>query len=60
MSKFIKLIMDNKEWLFSGVGMFVVGAIIKLFKKKKNNGNNFIQTGNIKAGRDVKIKNGGK
>lgn len=38
---------ENKEWLFSGVGLVVLGWIFKLFfnkkKDKKENSNTFIQ-----------------
>jgi hypothetical protein len=28
-------IVENKEWIFSGIGVFVLGIIYALFKKKK-------------------------
>ncbi len=28
-------IFENKEWIFSGIGVFVIGIIYALFKKKK-------------------------
>ncbi|MFK4464635.1 hypothetical protein [Bacillus sp. RC252] len=46
-------IIANKEWIFSGIGIFIVGGIISFFKKKSSvkpinnkyqDGNNNIQT----------------
>jgi hypothetical protein len=28
-------ILANKEWLFSGIGILILGLLIKQFKKKK-------------------------
>jgi plastocyanin domain-containing protein len=30
-------IIENKEWIFSGIGVFFVGLIITIFTKKKKN-----------------------
>jgi hypothetical protein len=61
--KTIKWVVDNKEWLFSGVGIVVVlwigRAIFKVRQAKSSqkirSGNNSI---NMQAGRDIKIKGG--
>ncbi|MDA1587130.1 hypothetical protein CN959_24970 [Bacillus cereus] len=46
-------IIANKEWIFSGIGIFIVGGIISLLKRKSSakqinskhqSGNNNIQT----------------
>lgn len=31
-------IINNIEWIFSGIGVFVITGIISLFIRKKNNG----------------------
>jgi len=28
-------IIENKEWIFSGIGVFVLGIVYALFKKKR-------------------------
>lgn len=56
-------IIENKEWLFSGIGLTTVSFILGLFLKKKNrktrdhqqvisSGNN---STNIQGGRDVHV-----
>ncbi|MEY2369866.1 hypothetical protein [Lysinibacillus capsici] len=48
-------LISNKEWIFSGIGVFILGGIVSLFKIKsrkpkkhqnikKQSGNNNIQT----------------
>lgn len=48
----------NKEWVFSGVGLFVISTISTLFVKTKNK-NQVQKVGNnstaIQVGRDLKI-----
>lgn len=61
---------DNKEWLFSGVGIAIITLVFNAFKKRnklnklqpqnkqvQKNGN---KSKNIQAGNDVNITNGGK
>jgi hypothetical protein len=31
---YMEYLIDNKEWIFSGIGVLIVGAIINFFKKK--------------------------
>lgn len=43
MDKIIPFIVDNKEWVFSGIGVFVLGGIVTFIKKilpKKKEKNN--------------------
>ena len=51
-------IMDNKEWVFSGVGVFILSTIITLmFRKSTVNQNQKVgnnSTG-IQVGRDLKV-----
>ena len=28
-------ILENKEWIFSGIGVFIIGLIITLFTRKR-------------------------
>lgn len=56
----IEWIVDNKEWLFSGVGVVAVGWIARvLFKKLQVAPSQTIRSGdgstNVQAGRDVNI-----
>lgn len=57
---FIDLIIDNKEWMFSGVGVVVVVWMVRfLFKKTYSSSTQTIRSGanstNIQAGRDVSL-----
>jgi len=53
-------IIDNKEWIFSGIGVFVLGLIITVVRKKNSkkisqkqkSGNN---STNIQVGGNVEI-----
>ncbi|WP_431030139.1 hypothetical protein [Lysinibacillus sp. LZ02] len=51
-------LIENKEWVFSGVGLFIISTIITLFTKTKNKkqvqkvGNNSTA---IQVGRDFKV-----
>lgn len=64
----MEYIKDNIEWLFSGIGVYILGGVITvllfiikfIFSNKKSNGDGSIQTGNIKAGGDVKIEGGNR
>jgi len=37
MRQFIQLIIDNKEWIFSGIGVAIVVIIVKIFLDRKKN-----------------------
>jgi len=57
----LEWIMENKEWLFSGVG---VAFFVALIRGVKNQSNKQVQKGgdgsvNIQVGGDVNIKKGG-
>ncbi len=53
-------VIDNKEWLFSGVGIFVITVVISIFTSKKraikqtqksgSNSTNYQSTGDINIG----------
>jgi hypothetical protein len=53
-------LIDNKEWLFSGVGVFIFGVIISFFTRKNasnsqtqksgDNSNNYQASGDINIG----------
>ena len=50
--------LNNCEWIFSGIGVFVIGLIITIFrKKKKKNFSQYQKSGknsiNIQASRDI-------
>lgn len=60
MEDFFAWIIDNKEWLFSGVGLVVVAWVGRLiFKKTCVSSKQTIRSGdsstNVQAGRDVSI-----
>lgn len=60
MEDFITWIVDNKEWLFSGVGLIIVGWVGRLFfKKTYSSSTQTIRSGDsstsVQAGRDVNI-----
>lgn len=62
MDELIKWVMDNKEWLFSGIGIVVLVWIVRtIFKRRETNSAQSIQTGkdsiNFQAGRDVNLNN---
>ncbi|OJV21642.1 MAG: hypothetical protein BGO30_02790 [Bacteroidetes bacterium 41-46] len=38
----INTIIENKEWIFSGVGILIVGGIIKYFYRRFNNTSDLI------------------
>ena len=58
----MKWILENKEWLFSGLGIFIVSLVIGFFMKKSpsnkqiqksgDNSTNFQASGDIKIGRN--------
>jgi hypothetical protein len=55
-------VIDNKEWLFSGVGIFVITLLISIFTRKKSdikqsqksgsNSKNYQSAGDINIGRN--------
>lgn len=61
MSGFASWVIENKEWLFSGVGLVILAWIVrKLFRRTRDTSSQAIRAGdnsaNIQAGRDVNIK----
>lgn len=62
----LEWIIENASWIFDGIGVTVLAAIVGLFFKKKldnqntqtiNSGNN---STNIQGGKDVNVNIGGK
>jgi hypothetical protein len=54
-------IIDNKEWIFSGAGIFILTLIIGVFVKKSSTSKQIQKSGsnstNYQAGGDIKIGN---
>jgi len=60
LDEFAAWVIDNKQWLFSGVGVVVVTLMGRLiFKKRYASSTQTIRSGdsstNVQAGRDVNI-----
>lgn len=60
MDEILTLLKDNKEWLFSGVGVVIVAGIWRFFfKKRQAELTQTIQAGerstNVQSGRDAHI-----
>ena len=60
MEEIMSWVFDNKEWLFSGVGIVVFGGLIRLLMKKNSSSSSQnIRSGensiNLQAGRDLDI-----
>lgn len=60
MEEFVAWVLDNKTWLFSGVGVAVVGWAARLaYLKRRASSTQSIRSGdsstNIQAARDVNI-----
>lgn len=60
MEDFVAWVINNKEWLFSGVGLVVVAWVGRLvFKKTYASSTQTIRSGdsstNVQSGRDVNI-----
>lgn len=60
MEEFVAWVIDNKQWLFSGVGLVVVAWVGRLiFKKRYASSTQIIRSGdsstNVQVGRDVNI-----
>ena len=58
-------LIENKDWVFSGVGVMAITAIGGILFKKKNSGKQqSIQSGdnstNIQGGNNVRVEIGGK
>ncbi|MCK5762911.1 MAG: hypothetical protein KAH05_02210 [Clostridiales bacterium] len=51
----IEWILNNKEWVFSGVGVAIVVTLLAVLKRKNNSGNN--QTIISGTARDIKQTN---
>jgi hypothetical protein len=60
LEEFVAWVIDNKQWLFSGVGLVVVAWVGRLiFKKRYASSTQTIRSAdsstNVQAGRDVNI-----
>lgn len=55
-------IMENKEWIFSGVGVVVIGAVGRFLYKKRSESGQVQKSGknsvNIQVGKDFNIGKG--
>ena len=53
-------ILENKEWLFSGIGVIAIGFLIRLIAKNASTSKQVQKAGknseNYQAGRDINIK----
>jgi len=53
------VIWGHKEWLFSGIGVFILGSLVNFFRKKNDSSTQIIRSGNasinIQAGRDIDL-----
>ncbi|PES81324.1 hypothetical protein CN327_01425 [Bacillus cereus] len=52
MEKYIQYLIDNKEWVFSGIGVPLVFGIYKLFKRDKSGRQGTTFTFNQKSGKN--------
>ena len=60
----MEYVINNIEWIFSGIGVFIIALVIRMFlnrkRKKTSNIRQKIKSGkkstNIQAGRDLEIK----
>jgi hypothetical protein len=52
-------IIDNKDWIFSGVGIFIIPLVIGIFVKKQSSSKQIQKSGskstNYQAGGDINI-----
>jgi len=60
LANFVAWVVDNKQWLFSGAGLVVIGWLVRrIFKKSYSSSIQTIRSGdsstNVQAGRDVSI-----
>lgn len=46
----LDLVLENKEWIFSGIGVFLLGFLIKIFANKSKQSSNIINAGSIYGG----------
>jgi hypothetical protein len=55
-------VLDNKGWLFSGIGVAAITAVVALFKRRQNGTTQTQHSGanstNVQAGRDININGG--
>jgi len=60
LEEFVGWVIDNKQWLFSGVGLVVIAWVVRLiFRKRYASSTQTIRSGdsstNVQAGRDVSV-----
>jgi len=52
-------IIENKDWIFSGIGVFIISLVIGLFAKKYTSSKQIQKSGanstNYQSGRDINI-----
>lgn len=56
---YMQWIIDNKDWIFSGVGIFIITLIIGVFARKQSSSKQTQKSGsssnNYQSGRDINI-----
>jgi len=62
MEKIVTWAVDNKEWLFSGLGVFVLSMLVMYFAKAKKNASSQVirsgdQSTNVQVGGDIHVNN---
>lgn len=63
MSNFLQFISDNKEWIFSGIGVSAIAGIIALLRKRsgiKNQNQSISQTVNVNIPISASLNNDNK
>jgi len=58
--KTMEWLLENKEWLFGGIGVTVIGLIYSFFLKKKKRSDNLSQTQNQHQTVNIEINDGNK
>lgn len=52
----IKYLIENKEWIFSGIGVLIVVKIIEMIsKKRRNSKKNYLESNEVNAEGDIHI-----
>jgi hypothetical protein len=59
-SEALTWLIDNMEWIFSGIGVAAIGWLFLLFKRRQNGLNQRQRSGrnstNLQAGKDINLK----
>ena len=61
-SEALTWVIDNKEWIFSGIGVAVITGVIALLKRRQNGLTQRQRSGanstNLQAGRNINLNQG--